>query len=347
VNYYGAPSGPPISSGTGTAVSPVPPPGGWAPQTMTHAQYTAPPPAAASPVVTGRKRALLIGINYKGMREQLNGCVNDVRFIKHLLCTRFGFQDQNFLILTDEDPRIPGVRREMPTRYNIISAMKWLVTGAQAGDSLFFQFSGHGSQVKDWSGDEVDGYDETILPLDHKKSGQIVDDEMHNIMVKPLPAGVRLTALVDACHSGTGLDLPYTMFCDSRAAEPVPTYTPADRGLISALFGLPGSNNRKRPKKTNQYNGPPVCAGDVFMFSGCEDHQTSADTSGLAGGTSTGAMTYCFVQAIEHGSVSDWRQYTYGSLLQAMRQKLREKRFSQKPQLSSSRPLLSSTPFMI
>ena len=32
---------------------------------------------------------------------------------------------------------------------------------------------------------------------------------MHDIMVKKLPAGCRLTAIFDCCHSGSALSLPY------------------------------------------------------------------------------------------------------------------------------------------
>lgn len=37
--------------------------------------------------------------------------------------------------------------------------------------------SGHGGQTKDLDGDEDDGFDEVIYPLDFKQAGQIVDDE--------------------------------------------------------------------------------------------------------------------------------------------------------------------------
>ena len=73
--------------------------------------------------------------------------------------------------------------------------------------------SGHGGQTKDLDGDEADGYDEVIYPLDFQQAGHIVDDVwasssyniptnmsiqmMHDIMVKPLPPGCRLTAIFD------------------------------------------------------------------------------------------------------------------------------------------------------
>lgn len=39
-----------------------------------------------------------------------------------------------------------------------------------------FHYSGHGGTTKDLDGDEEDGTDETIYPIDHERAGMIVDD---------------------------------------------------------------------------------------------------------------------------------------------------------------------------
>ncbi len=39
-------------------------------------------------------------------------------------------------------------------------------------------YSGHGGSAKDKTGDEDDGKDETMIPVDYKTSGQIKDDEI-------------------------------------------------------------------------------------------------------------------------------------------------------------------------
>jgi len=57
--------------------------------------------------------------------------------------------------------------------------------------------------------DEVDGYDEAICPVDYEHEGKIVDDEINATIVRPLPRGAKLHALVDTCFSGTVLDLPF------------------------------------------------------------------------------------------------------------------------------------------
>lgn len=53
-------------------------------------------------------------------------------------------------------------------------------------------------------------YDETLYPLDHERSGQIRDFSLFNHFVKPLAAGVTATCVIDSCHSGSVLDLPYS-----------------------------------------------------------------------------------------------------------------------------------------
>lgn len=59
------------------------------------------------------------------------------------------------------------------------------------------------SQVQDLDGDEEDGLDETLMPMDFEEVGHIVDDEIHSILVKGLQAGSSLTSVIDTCHSGT------------------------------------------------------------------------------------------------------------------------------------------------
>lgn len=52
------------------------------------------------------------------------------------------FVEQNIVILRD-DRQHPDW---YPTRMNIYRAIQWLMSGQQPGHSLFFHFSGHGSQ---------------------------------------------------------------------------------------------------------------------------------------------------------------------------------------------------------
>ncbi|PNX70656.1 metacaspase-1-like protein, partial [Trifolium pratense] len=96
----------------------------------------------------------------------------------------------------------------IPTRRNIVESLKWLVKDCQSGDSLVFYFSGHGmQQPADDKEDEIDGLDETICPVDFIREGMITDNEINSTIVEPLKNGVKLHAIIDACHSGTTLDL--------------------------------------------------------------------------------------------------------------------------------------------
>ncbi|EIN14223.1 peptidase C14 [Punctularia strigosozonata HHB-11173 SS5] len=104
----------------------------------------------------------------------------------------FGFQDHSVRLLTDD-----RLSNNLPTKDNIIHSMYWLAQDARPGDSLFFHFSGHGKQIPDLDGDETDGYDEAIVPLDYGQTGYITDDEMFDSMIRHLPQGCRFTAVFD------------------------------------------------------------------------------------------------------------------------------------------------------
>jgi len=178
----------------------------------------------------------------------------------------------------------------------------------QPGDALFFHFSGHGAQQEDPHGYEEDGMNETILPIDFKSAGMITDDQISDMIVKHLPEGVRLTAVMDCCHSGSGLDLPFTW--------------------------VPG---RGWQEAVNPYHS----AGDVQMFSGCEDDDTSSDVSSRYGAAG-GAMTTAFCDVLRNNPAPP-----YPVLMDLLHQQLRRNRMKQRPQLTSTQPFNYDRPFVL
>lgn len=87
---------------------------------------------------TGKRKALLVGINYFGQKGQLRGCINDAKNLSSYLNQSFGYAREDMVILTD-DQQNP---MSQPTKANILRAMHWLVKDAQPNDSLFFHYSG-------------------------------------------------------------------------------------------------------------------------------------------------------------------------------------------------------------
>ncbi|KAK8128102.1 hypothetical protein PG984_009210 [Apiospora sp. TS-2023a] len=297
---------------------------------------------------TGKRKALLIGINYMGQEGELRGCINDTKNVSTFLMERYNYKREDMIILTDDtsDPRL------QPTKANMLRGMQWLVEGARADDALFLHYSGHGGQTEDLDGDEDDGYDEVIYPLDYKTAGHIVDDEIHHVVVKPLMPGVRLTAIFDSCHSGTVMDLPYVYSTKGVAKEPnlaaeagqgllsaVSAYASGDMaGVAKSVFGFAKTafKGDGAHKKTIETKTSPA---DVIMWSGSKDDQTSADAS--IAQQATGAMSWAFISAIKANP-----QQSYVQLLNSIRDLL-ETKYSQKPQLSCSHPLDTNILFVM
>eukprot|EP00977_Amphora_coffeiformis_P013054 scaffold3341_cov171-Amphora_coffeaeformis.AAC.2 len=162
------------------------------------------------PPNSGKRRAMIIGINYVGQQGQLKACHNDADNIKDYLINAQGFREEEMLVLKDDGKHM------MPTKQNIMDGFTRLTQYSQPGDVVFVSFSGHGGRVVDTSGDEEDGYDESIIPVDFRENGQIIDDDLLDLFVKRLKGGVFCVVVMDCCHSGTVMDLPYAFSANRK-----------------------------------------------------------------------------------------------------------------------------------
>jgi hypothetical protein len=203
-----------------------------------------------------------------------------------------GFQSNssNTRKLTEDEPS-----HMHPTRDNIIAGCRWLLEDIRPGDTVFFMYSGHGGQRRDQNGDEKDGKDECLCPVDGRA---IIDDELNEILCQPLPAGCTLYAVIDACHSGSMLDL--------------------------AMYLDPDTNAIEKDKKA------ATLRGTVFSVSGCMDNQTSADTT--RGGVSGGAVTIYLTQMMKDTSCD---RLSWADFSRELNRRM--SRMSQKPTISFSR----------
>jgi metacaspase-1 len=198
-------------------------------------------------------------------------------------------------LLIDQD--ITGSYNGCPTKSNILSEMKKLVARATAGDMLYIHFSGHGTQINDVTNDESDIMDEAICPVDYTTEGIIVDDELHEILVTNLPTDVKLRVVFDSCHSGSALDLPHRWNM---------TFLGKERFYTESI-----------------YNGK-----NIIMISGCVDNSTSADA--LFDNRSNGALTKTFLSSLEE--IKGKQNWKY--LIKSIRDKLKDNKYTQYPQIS-------------
>lgn len=244
------------------------------------------------------KKALLVGINYVGTNSQLNGCINDVLNLKNVLISKWGYKEENITILTDDS-------EIKPTKINI---MKELYRHVQMKDisEFWFSYSGHGSYVTDEGDkDEEDNKDETLVPLDYSTTGLITDDVLHH-MFSLIDPSIKAIVLIDACHSGSMLDLKYR-------------YISGMKRVI------------ENPKDFIESN--------IVMISGCLDTQTSADAYNINNSKKyEGAMTRSFIYSLENNNYD----LTCFKLLKSMRDFLEQKGYTQTPQMCCTK-ILSNT----
>lgn len=312
-----------------------------------------------------KNKALLVGINYYGTSSALRGCVNDVQNVLSYLKEKFEVvneitlspvtpsgRSERDITNNEDDMHIVSVVQHLrekfegkklsvkeyqeshnidmahstvdvvimtddksirdpqyPKRENILRGFRWLVTGATADSHLFFHYSGHGTYVSDTNGDEMDGKDEALCPVDYDDAGFIVDDDVNAILIDPLPKGCSMRIITDCCHSGSITDLHY--FYDNA------NFT-ISKNKEDAL------KEDKKEKKNE---------ADVVAWSGCMDNQTSADA--YIKGNFAGALTATFLEIMRDKK----EKHTYAQVYEKLLTQLKQRKYTQRPILSCSKPV--------
>lgn len=217
--------------------------------------------APAATATDSRWHALLVGCDeYPELRAafadryeeeiRLTGPLNDVELMREVLSDALQVRDERFTILAGW-PDDPAAR---PTLRNIDRALTKLGRAVEPGDDVLLYFSGHGSQQKDGTGDELDGLDEVFLPADVGAKADrhgvipraLSDDRIGRAARRLRERGASVWLVFDCCHSGTM----------ARGGEVV-------RGLEASLFGvdvpsrggLAGSGPRALGSATEESSG--------------------------------------------------------------------------------------------
>ena len=140
------------------------------------------------------------------------------------------------------------------TRQRVLDALHALIDSARAGDSLVFQYAGHGTQAEDLNGDEADRYDEALVPIDYTSGALLLDDDLAGVY-RRLPDGAVLTLFMDCCHSGTNSRFaPIDRSVGARRrATPLPR---ADPGPRRGAPAVPRRHERTPSRRTRKSRCP-------------------------------------------------------------------------------------------
>lgn len=258
-------------------------------------------------------RALLVGVSQYQQHPAVKptrGAEDDARETAEFIKQQYGFRQDEIRTLLGPQATAANIKAEF---------QRWLIEDTKPGDRVFFLYAGHGSQMKDMSGDEADGLDEVLAPYDVNWRGDsfvnvVSDDELGKLIGQ---LSGRLAVLVfDSCNSGTisrgspgttakpsAGDARYLpspeeaaklgLGVTTRGGSPM-DYVVNDERLLRPKNGLP-AKQQERDLKIVDIGADSATTG-IVIISAAESTQTafSMDTGG---GKYRGALSYVFSEA--------------------------------------------------
>ena len=236
-----------------------------------------------------RRRAFMVGISHYDTAltgyqwNNING-VEDIKLLEPIL------KKQGFYLTTLMD--------EQATYQNITSQLFTFINKTKKGDIVYLHFSTHGQPVEDLNGDEEDGWDEAIVPIDAYKlykegtyegKNHLLDDQINKFAKKLRekigPSGF-LYVIIDACHAGTS----------SRAN---------DETVRGTKVGFTYNNKVFKPSVSKQSNYKVEASAkmaNVLFIEACRPNQVNMEIK--VGDKRYGPLSYNIAQALSVKSLS-------------------------------------------
>lgn len=239
----------------------------------------------------GNKWALLVGISdYGNAREEpgrwcnIHGA-NDIKLLKPLLAKE-GF-------------KVTALSNAQATHNSIVKALEQLANTTRRGDTVYLHFSMHGQPFEDLDGDEEDGWDEALIPVDaemlysegkYEGNNHLLDDELEGyfeIIRSKIGGSGQLVVVMDACHSGTA----------SRGDND------HIRGTREAFSQSGKEYAPDRTKETNDYFAVETKPGQspVLFVEACRSYQTNTEVRDAVTDTWYGSLSYYIAEAYREG----------------------------------------------
>ena len=265
---------------------------------------------------------LQVGISkYKNSAgwPELKGAVTDVRQMAEVLKSpRFGVPENNIKTLVDADATKEKIFAAFETQL-VAKAKDYFENNNKRRDAVvMFQFSGHGSQVKDVAPnlDEADGWDETFVTVNSEdkpnKNFDITDDEIYELTKRLGQYTENIVFILDSCHSGSGT----RDGAESRNIEPrknQPVFVPFSGANAS------GKTEKKTEKDNDQTDVLPL-SENYIVISAAQAGERAGEYRIFADGAKLptayhGRMTYYLLKNLRDAGETT----TYRDLMDAVK----------------------------
>ena len=221
----------------------------------------------------GALSALCIGIDSYGA-QSLNGCVADSQSFADSL-RQWGFTVQS-------------MTNERATRQAITTAIDAVLAKSNAGDVAVIQYAGHGTQLPDLSGDEIDGFDEAWVPFDFNEGEFVIDDDLGALFDRHRARGIQLVVFTDCCHSGTS-----TRFMPRLGAPQMAVHS---RYLAVPPDVVDRFKKKRGLSQSGARFGQQDSLGWEIHYAACQDRQSAYERDGH--GDFTRATTQALADAL-------------------------------------------------